>query len=60
MLIRVHIQKKKYLSNVVEGNQIDVVVVKYIPFERESEPGESGANIDNGLEFVAFVVWRLG
>ena len=56
MLIRVYIQKKKYLSNIVEGNQIDVVVVEYIFSERESEPRESGANIGNGLGFITLVV----
>ena len=56
MLIRVHIQKKKYLSNIVEGNQIDVVVVEYVFSERESEPRESGANVGNGSGFITFVV----
>jgi len=60
VLIRVHIQKKKYLSNIVEENQIDVAVVKYVPSERELEPGESRANVDNSLGFVTFVVWGLG
>jgi len=56
VLIRVHIQKKEYLSNIVEGNQIDVVVVEYVFSERESEPRESGANVGNGSGFIIFVV----